>query len=81
MGFAALDLSTGEFRATEFSGESAMRRVQEELEQLRPKEILYGSTAPLFESTDATAELRSAGQPRAAVRYMGLRRSYRDSAG
>ena len=36
MGFAALDLSTGEFRATEFGGENAMRRVQEELEQLRP---------------------------------------------
>jgi DNA mismatch repair protein MutS len=49
VGFAALDLSTGEFRATEFSGETAMRRVQEELEQLRPKEVLYGSAAPLFE--------------------------------
>ena len=49
VGFAALDLSTGEFRATEFSGESAARRVQEELEQLRPKELLYGSSAPLFE--------------------------------
>ena len=49
-GFAALDLSTGEFRATEFAGESAVRRIQEELEQLRPKEILYGSSAPLFES-------------------------------
>jgi DNA mismatch repair protein MutS len=50
VGFAALDLSTGEFRATEFSGESALRRVQEELEQLRPKELLYGSAAPLFEA-------------------------------
>jgi len=49
VGFAALDLSTGEFRATEFSGEGALRRVQEELEQLRPKELLYGSAAPLFE--------------------------------
>lgn len=49
VGFAALDLSTGEFRATEFSGESALRRVQEELEQLRPKELLYASAAPLFE--------------------------------
>ena len=49
VGFAALDLSTGEFRATEFAGEGAMRRVQEELEQLRPKELLYGSAAPLFE--------------------------------
>jgi DNA mismatch repair protein MutS len=49
VGFAALDLSTGEFRATEFAGDSAGRRIQEELEQLRPKELLYGSSAPLFE--------------------------------
>src|SRR6202035_679595 len=49
VGFAALDLSTGEFRATEFAGESAGRRIQEELEQLRPKEMLYGSSAPLLE--------------------------------
>jgi DNA mismatch repair protein MutS len=49
VGFAALDLSTGEFRATEFAGETAGRRVQEELEQLRPKEMLYGSSAPLLE--------------------------------
>ncbi len=48
-GFAALDLSTGEFRATEFAGESAARRIQEELEQLRPKELLYGSSAPLLD--------------------------------
>ena len=50
VGFAALDLSTGEFRATEFAGDGALRRVQEELEQLRPKELLYGSAAPLFET-------------------------------
>src|ERR1700722_11260046 len=50
VGFAALDLSTGEFRATEFTGEGELRRVQEELEHRRPKEVLYGSAAPLFES-------------------------------
>ena len=48
-GFAALDLSTGEFRATEFQGPEAARRIQEELQQLRPKEVLYGSSAPLFD--------------------------------
>jgi len=53
VGFAALDLSTGEFRATEFSGDGALRRVQEELEQLRPREILYGSAAPLFEGVQS----------------------------
>jgi len=49
VGFAALDLSTGEFRATEFHGDDAARRVQEELQQLKPKELLYGSAAPLFD--------------------------------
>jgi DNA mismatch repair protein MutS len=53
VGFAALDLSTGEFRATEFAGENAMRRVQEELEQLRPKELLYASSAPLFDGQNS----------------------------
>ncbi|HWZ83935.1 MAG TPA: DNA mismatch repair protein MutS [Terriglobales bacterium] len=64
VGFAALDLSTGEFRATEFAGESASRRIQEELEQLRPKEILYASSAPLFEPRKkAAATLLTEPQP------------------
>src|SRR5208282_6709893 len=69
VGFAALDLSTGEFRATEFSGEGALRRVQEELEQLRPKELLYGSAAPLFDARTSrpllTQQPTAAPQPRA----------------
>src|SRR5437868_5202972 len=69
VGFAALDLSTGEFRATEFSGEGAMRRVQEELEQLRPKEVLYASAAPLFErGSTARASVASEEQPSLARR-------------
>jgi DNA mismatch repair protein MutS len=51
VGFAALDLSTGEFRATEFQGEDAAQRIQEEIQQLRPKEVLYASSAPLFEGS------------------------------
>ncbi len=61
VGFAALDVSTGEFRATEFSGEGALRRVQEELEQLRPKELLYGSAAPLFEARSSRTLLSGTG--------------------
>jgi DNA mismatch repair protein MutS len=60
VGFAALDLSTGEFRATEFHGEDAGKRIQEELEQLRPRELLYGSAAPLFEGRGP----RGDGRPR-----------------
>ena len=54
-GFAALDLSTGEFRATEFSGENAEKKIKDELEQLRPKELLYASSAPLFDAAGGTA--------------------------
>jgi DNA mismatch repair protein MutS len=50
VGFAALDLSTGDFRATEFQGQDAARRIQEELAQLRPKELLFASATPLFET-------------------------------
>jgi DNA mismatch repair protein MutS len=69
VGFAALDLSTGEFRATEFSGEGALRRVQEELEQLRPKELLYGSAAPLF---DVKRNQVSLGRPEPPARIQPL---------
>jgi DNA mismatch repair protein MutS len=54
-GFAALDLSTGEFRATEFQGQDAAKRVQEEIQQLRPREVLYASSAPLFEGSSVAS--------------------------
>jgi DNA mismatch repair protein MutS len=42
-GLALLDLSTGEFRATEFSGAAAWASVVDELGRVRPVELLYGS--------------------------------------
>jgi len=72
VGFAALDLSTGEFRATEFSGEGALRRVQEELEQLRPKELLYGSAAPLFESQSNRALIGRTGESPGPTRTLPM---------
>jgi DNA mismatch repair protein MutS len=70
VGFAALDLSTGEFRATEFAGDDAAKRIQEELAQLRPNEVLYASSAPLFERAEAPSFTRRA--PSTALRA-GLR--------
>ena len=54
VGFAALDLSTGDFRATEFrdptpgSQSDSDRRVQEELQNLRVREVLYPTALPLL---------------------------------
>ena len=59
-GFAALDLSTGEFRATEFTGDDAERRIREELLVLRPREVLFASSLPLFEQAQSTSR---AGAP------------------
>jgi DNA mismatch repair protein MutS len=39
---ALLDLSTGEFRATEFNGPAAWASVVDELGRVRPVELLYG---------------------------------------
>jgi DNA mismatch repair protein MutS len=66
-GFAALDLSTGEFRATEFVGDDAERRIREELLVLRPREVLFASSLPLFDQPRP-----SAPQPAAAPRMASL---------
>ncbi|MDR3746372.1 MAG: DNA mismatch repair protein MutS [Acidobacteriaceae bacterium] len=41
LGLALLDLSTGEFRATEFTGPTAWSQLADELGRLRPAELLF----------------------------------------
>ena len=41
VGLALLDLSTGEFRATEFTGATAWSQLADELGRIRPVELLY----------------------------------------
>ena len=67
VGFAALDLSTGEFRATEFIGDDAERRIREELLVLRPREMLFASSLPLFDQPRTTV-----GQAAAAPRIASI---------
>ncbi|HWT03241.1 MAG TPA: DNA mismatch repair protein MutS [Pyrinomonadaceae bacterium] len=51
MAAAFLDLSTGEFRATEASGRDSWARVRADLEAYAPREILFpASLAPLMKS-------------------------------
>ena len=51
-GLAALDLSTGEFRATEFASHDRLR-LTEELGHMRPREVLYPAALPLFAANDS----------------------------
>ncbi|HEX4602785.1 MAG TPA: DNA mismatch repair protein MutS, partial [Candidatus Angelobacter sp.] len=74
VGLAALDLSTGEFRATEFRGPDAERRILEELQQLRPREVLYPSGLPLFDPppiNSAEAPTQPAAAPQASLQQTG----------
>ncbi|MCI0661519.1 MAG: DNA mismatch repair protein MutS [Acidobacteria bacterium] len=51
MGLSLVDLSTGEFLATQFPGEDAWQRVQEQLEVFSPREIVHPhSLSPLLKS-------------------------------
>jgi DNA mismatch repair protein MutS len=58
MGLSVLDVSTGEFLATQFQGESAWQGLQEQLEVFSPREIIFpNSFAPLlnhWRGTDGT---------------------------
>ena len=60
IGLAFVDLSTGEFRATEFAGEKAEARLRDELGILRPREILLPRPATLFPMA-ASADLNGLG--------------------
>jgi DNA mismatch repair protein MutS len=73
VGLAALDLSTGEFRATEFRGPEAERRILEELQQLRPREVLYPSSLPLFDRPPTSTPLDE-GESRAGAAMSNMAR-------
>src|ERR1700674_5755315 len=60
LGMAYVDLSTGEFQATEFSGAGAADALRDELQILRPRETLLPRPQELFE-TAKTSLLDGAG--------------------
>jgi DNA mismatch repair protein MutS len=50
VGLAFVDLSTGEFQATEFAGSDALEAMRDELQLLRPRETLLPRPQQLFET-------------------------------
>lgn len=60
IGLAMVDLSTGEFQATEFSGANAEDALRDELQLIRPRETLLPRPQQLFE-TAKTSLLEGAG--------------------
>lgn len=54
IGLALVDLSTGEFQATEFSGSRAEELMRDELQLVRPRETLLPRPQQLFETAKNT---------------------------
>jgi DNA mismatch repair protein MutS len=64
MGLALLDLSTGEFLATQFVGDDAWQKIQEQLEIFSPREILHPhSLSKLFAPSRTAASQTTAADP------------------
>lgn len=64
MAAAFLDLSTGEFRATEASGTDAWTRIRSDIEAFAPREMLFpASLAPLIENPETYKAAHTSNLP------------------
>ena len=67
VGLAYLDLSTGDFRATEFHGPNAMALCADELEKLAPSEVLASAGNPLLSESKELAEALARARTKTSV--------------
>jgi DNA mismatch repair protein MutS len=75
IGLAFVDLSTGEFQATEFSGARAEEALRDELQLLRPRETLLPRPQQLFE-TAKTSLLEGTGGIESRLEDWTFQRDY-----
>src|SRR5438270_931739 len=75
IGLAFVDLSTGEFQATEFSGPRADEALRDELQLLRPRETLLPRPQQLFE-TAKTSLLEGTGGIESRLEDWTFQRDY-----
>jgi DNA mismatch repair protein MutS len=75
VGLAYVDLSTGEFQATEFVGPDAVEAMRDELQLLRPRETLLPRPQQLFD-TAKTSLLDGAGGVESRVDEWVFQRDY-----
>ena len=61
---ALLDLSTGDFRTTEFRGADALSQAVDELTTIKPAELLYAAAHPLFSDAESSETLKPLGNIR-----------------
>jgi DNA mismatch repair protein MutS len=76
VGLAYLDLSTGDFRATEFSGANALSQCADELAKLAPSEVLAAAANPLMNESRELAAACERVKTRTAVEDWAFARDY-----
>jgi DNA mismatch repair protein MutS len=67
VGLAYLDLSTGDFRATEFTGPTALAQCADELEKLMPSEVLAAAGNPLLNESSELSHALARARTRTSV--------------
>ncbi|MBV8629653.1 MAG: DNA mismatch repair protein MutS [Silvibacterium sp.] len=75
VGLAYLDLSTGDFRATEFSGPHALAQCGDELAKLAPSEVLFAANPLMNEIGELAAALERV-KTRTAIEGWAFARDY-----
>jgi DNA mismatch repair protein MutS len=75
-GLAFLDLSTGDFRATEFAGANAFAQCADELAKLAPAEVLAATANPLMQANGELAAAMGQVKTRTAVEDWVFARDY-----
>ncbi|HLI30497.1 MAG TPA: DNA mismatch repair protein MutS [Terriglobia bacterium] len=73
VGLAFVDLSTGDFRTTEFTGHEASVRLREELDRMRPSEILHAAPDPSLPHENSGHPLHNGKEQTAATAIDSLR--------
>ncbi len=76
VGLAYLDLSTGDFRATEFSGANALSQCADELAKLAPSEVLAAAANPLMNESRELAAACERVKTRTVVEDWAFARDY-----
>jgi len=76
VGLAYLDLSTGDFRATEFSGANALSQCADELAKLGPSEVLAAAANPLMNESRELAAACERVKTRTVVEDWAFARDY-----
>jgi DNA mismatch repair protein MutS len=79
VGLAYADITTGEFRVTEFSGTDADEKLSDELDRIRPREILLPRQAGLFTAAGSDGDGGGQGGYPGSAQSPGVRGEFRDA--